>query len=161
MSSTNNQPDTNSNQSSIISDSLLHVLRLHSHLTNRPLPDKYKIHPPVQANIAPIYFHIVPDLERHKKAVTQKFLIVDSHPLMVENFQSYILSVIELSYTQFNLHPLIFPVPAPTTYQSASTFDSYSGSLLFPHQGLSPSTKLSSTSIKLTFHAITSIQQLV
>ena len=78
MSSTNNQPDTNSNQSSIISDSLLHVLRLHSHLTNRPLPDKYKIHPPVQANIAPIYFHIVPDLERHKKAVTQKFLIVDS-----------------------------------------------------------------------------------
>ena len=79
MANLNNKPTTNNNQSvtfhvSAIPPSFLEILWVHSQLTNTPIPN-INFDPP---NEHQIYFDIQPDSNRHNRAFTQKFFIVDS-----------------------------------------------------------------------------------
>ena len=86
MSNLNNQPNTNNNQSitfhsSTIPPTFLKILRIHSQLTNTPIPN-INFDPP---NEEQIYFDIEPDSDRHNRAFTQKFFIVDSPVKRIKN----------------------------------------------------------------------------
>ena len=79
MSNFNNQPNTNKNQSITFHDSTIPVLCLkilwvHSQLTNTPILN-INFDPP---NEEQIYLNIEPHFDRHNRALTQKFFIVDS-----------------------------------------------------------------------------------
>ena len=78
MSNLNNKPTMNNNQlvsvpGSFLPPSFLEILRVHSQLTNTPIPNIH-FDPP---NEHQIYFDIQPDSNRHNRAFTQKFYIVD------------------------------------------------------------------------------------
>ena len=79
MSNLNNKPNTKNNQSvtlhgSTIPPAFLNILRVHNQLTNTPMPEINLDSP----NEEQIYFDVVPDIDRHNRAFTQKFFVVDS-----------------------------------------------------------------------------------
>ena len=100
MSNLNNKPTTNNNQSvslpgSFLLPSFLEILRVHSQLTNTPIPI-IQIDPP---NEHQIYFDIQPDSNRHNRAFTQKFYIVDSPVKGIKHPIIYMVGNTSLLYT--------------------------------------------------------------
>ena len=100
MSNLNNKPTTNNIQSvsypgSSLPPSFLEILRVHSQLTNTPIPDIH-FDPP---NDHQIYFDIQPDSKRHNKAITEKFYIVDSLVKGIKHPTIYLIGSTSLLYT--------------------------------------------------------------
>mmetsp|Transcript_23749 Transcript_23749/g.27510 ORF Transcript_23749/g.27510 Transcript_23749/m.27510 type:complete len:177 (+) Transcript_23749:973-1503(+) len=100
MSNSNNKPTTDNIQSvsypgSSLPPSFLEILRVHSQLTNTPFPDNHFDAP----NDHQIYFDIQPDSNRHNKAITQKFYIVDSPVKGIKHPTIYMVGNTSLLYT--------------------------------------------------------------
>ena len=100
MSNLNNQPNTNNNQSvtfhgSTILVLCLKILRVHSQLTNTPIPN-INFDPP---NEEQIYFDVEPDTDRHNRAFTQKFFIVDSPVKGIQHPTIHMVGNQSLPYT--------------------------------------------------------------
>ena len=113
---TNNQPDTNIKQSTI-SDLLTQVLWVHSHLTNTLLPNIKTFTHQSRRTLLPFTSTSYP-IQNGMKGLSQRNSSLLAHPTTVQNIQQYTWSVIELFYTQFNSHLLLFPVTALTKYLS-------------------------------------------
>ena len=100
MSNLNNKSTTNFNQSvslpgSSVPPSFLQILRVQSQLTNTPI-SIIQIDPP---NEHQIYYDIHPDSNRHKRAFTQKFYIVDSPVKGIKHPTIYMVGNTSLLYT--------------------------------------------------------------
>ena len=100
MLNLNNKPTTNNYQSvslpgSSLPPSFLEILRVHSQLTNTPIPI-IQFDPP---NEHQIYFDIQPDSNRHNRAFTQKFYSVDSPVKGIKYPTIYMVGNTSLLYT--------------------------------------------------------------
>ena len=90
----NNNPSVSFPTSSLL-PSFLEILRIHSQLTNTPIPNIHFESP----NKHQIYFDIQPDSNRHNRAFTQKFYIIDSPVKGIKHPTIYMVGNTSLLYT--------------------------------------------------------------